>query len=79
MTLDAEWETYQRELPNLLDREGKHVLIHGDSIAGVFDSFDEALREGYERVGLYEPFFVKQIRADEKPQFFSRNVRPCPT
>ena len=38
MALAREMETYRRELPQLLRDEGKFVLIHGDDVAGIYDT-----------------------------------------
>ncbi len=77
--LARESETFRRELPGLLanpETAGRYVLIHGDAVAGVYDSFDEALDAGYDRFEL-KPFFVKQILLNERPQYLSRNLIPC--
>jgi len=34
----------------LLANEGKFVLIHGEEIAGVFDTYHDALKIGYARL-----------------------------
>ena len=39
MALELELETYKRKLPELLDAEGKFVLIRGDEVAGVLDTY----------------------------------------
>lgn len=78
MELDRELETYRRELPGLLAHEGKFVLIHGDVVSGIFDTREQALQAGYDRFGL-DVFLAKQIAAKEKPLYFSRNIRQCPT
>ncbi len=79
MSLEIELETYRKNLPSLLNRQGKFVLIQGDQIAGVLDSFEDALRTGYEKFGLECTFLVKEIQEKEKPQFFTRSVRQCRT
>ena len=66
--LEAELATYERELPNLLAKEGKWVLVHGQAVEGIFDTFDDALDAGCERFGL-NPFLVKQIFAVEPMVF----------
>lgn len=79
MALEQELETFQKELPNLLQNEanrGKFVLIHGESVQGVWDTFEKALEEGYDKFGL-EPFLVKEITEHEEPRFFSRNLKRC--
>jgi hypothetical protein len=77
MVHEREMATYQRELPNLLDREGKWVLIRGDEVLGVWDGFGDVLKAGYERCGLGN-FFVKQILKHEKPGWFPGVVVQCP-
>lgn len=49
--LAEEWETFCRELPKLLadGHEGKHALIKGRAVIGVWGTFDEALAEGRSR------------------------------
>ena len=62
------------QTPRALEKEaGRYVLIHGDEIAGVWDTNQEALEEGYRRF-LLEPFLVQHIVADEKPIFVPREL-----
>lgn len=80
VALETELATFRRELPALLAdpaRCGPFVLIHGESVADCFPTFDEALAAGYERFGL-APFLVKEVTEHEEPRYFSRNLR-CPT
>lgn len=79
MALERETETFQRELPALLDdpeKLGKYALVHGDVIDSVWKTIQEALDAGYERFGI-EPFLVKEIVEHEKPVYFSRNLKRC--
>lgn len=77
MALEKELETYNTKLPELLEDEGKYVLIHGDQVHGTYSSFEDALREGYETFGL-EPFLVKQIQKIEHTQIITRILDyPC--
>ncbi len=79
MALEHELETFQRELPTLLQSEGnrgKFALVYGDAVSGVFTTVDEALDVGYELFGL-KSFLVKEITDREESQFFSRNVSRC--
>ncbi len=48
-----EWDTYRRELPRLLreGREGQFVLIRGDCLVALCDSYDQARATGEERFG----------------------------
>ncbi len=54
LALRREIATYRRELPNLLSEghEGQFVLIQGDSIIGVWDTFSDAYDAGTDRFGL---------------------------
>jgi len=78
-TLQQELATYYQQLPTLLAKAGKFVLIQSDTIAGIFDSYEDALTIGYEKFGL-DGFLVKRISATEQVAFFSRDFKgiPCP-
>ncbi len=79
MSIEQEWQTFQRELPRLLEdpaNQGKYVLIHGDAVDSIWPTLDAGLEAGYNRFGL-KPFIVQEINANPEPQFFSRNVKPC--
>ena len=76
MALEKELETYKSKLPELKQYEGKFVLIHGEEVIDTFDSYEDAIKEGYKRYNL-EPFLVKQIHSVEQVQFISRAVTPC--
>jgi len=79
MTFEKELATYQRELPKLLEQEGRYVLIQGDTVDSVWDTRNDAMQEGYWIFGLDTPFFVQQILAYEKPVVITRHIRPvCP-
>ncbi len=79
MALEKEISTYYRELDNLLLNEGKFVLIQDDKVEGIFDTYEDALKVGYERFKL-TPFLVKKVQATEQIQFFTRDIFfICPT
>jgi hypothetical protein len=78
MPLEQEIETYRRELRALLAHKGKYVVIQGDSVIGIRDTFEEALSLGYETCGL-GIFLVRQISETEKVLYTSRSIRPCPS
>ena len=78
MALEIELETYKAKLPELASKEGKFVLIQGDQVVDVFDTYADAIKEGYAKFGL-NPFLVKQIQVVERIQFISRFVDPCLT
>jgi hypothetical protein len=73
--LEKELETYKKELQTLLQNAGKFVLIHEDKVAGVWDTYQDALQEGYRVFGL-KPFLVKQIQAVETVHHINRDVLP---
>ena len=76
MALETEARTYERELAGLLSDEGKWVLIHGDEVVGVFETYQDALKIGYERYVL-DPFMVKQIESTETIHQFTRDLTLC--
>ena len=76
MALEKEIATYQRKLEDLLPHEGKFVLIHGDDVAGVWDTYEDALQAGYQKYEL-DPFMVKRIEWAETIQNFTRDIQLC--
>jgi hypothetical protein len=75
-TLEKELETYERQKPSLLADEGKFVVICGDNVVGIFTSYEDALKGGYDACGITS-FLVRQISAVEKVVFLTRAVVPC--
>ena len=79
MALEKELETYEKHRDQLLADEGKFVVIHQDSIFGIYTGYEDALKVGYEKCKL-TPFLVKKIQAVEPINFISRNLKlACPT
>jgi hypothetical protein len=78
MPLETEQSTYERELPKLMPSAGKFALIQGNDVAGVYDTYQDALKVGYERYGL-NPFMVKKIAAVERIHRFTRDISICHT
>ena len=76
MALERELETYRAKLPELLPDEGKYVVIQGDQIAGIMETYEDALKLAYSRFGL-GPFMVKQILAVEPVHYMSRGTPVC--
>lgn len=72
--LQEEIDTYIRHLPELLRHQGKFVLIKGAEIAGIFDSYQDALTAGYQRFKRAR-FLVKQIVAVERVDRLPRMLR----
>jgi len=77
MALEKELTVYKQKLPELKGQEGKFALIHGDDFIDTFGSYEDAMKEGYSKFGVNDPFLVKQIQAIEQVQFISRFVEPC--
>lgn len=79
MALEKELDTYKRDLPKLIAKAGKFVLIHGDEVSGIWETYHDALQEGYRLYGL-EPFLVKQIQAVDFVHHITRDIQPvCPS
>ena len=76
--LDRELAFYRSHLREWEGREGEYILIKDEAVAGFFSSYDDALRQGYQRFGL-QPFLVKQISTVERAHFISRSIQPCLT
>jgi hypothetical protein len=77
MSLNQELQVYRLHLIDMLGvndvNDGKFVLIKGEHILGMFDTFEAALDTGYDRCGL-TPFLVKKIERNESILYFSRPV-----
>ena len=72
--LDQELATYQAQKDDLLGKaRGKFVLIKNNQIIGIFDTKNDAIRQGYERFGNV-PFLVKEILEFEIPLNFTSNL-----
>lgn len=77
LTLEKEIQTYNQKLPELLANEGKFVVICGENVDGIFESYSDALKTGYEKFGI-RPFLVKKISATEQISYFTRDIgAPC--
>ena len=73
-SLATELAAYQSLLPTLSAEEGRFALIAGENLLGIYDTYGDALAEGYRARGL-EPFLVKKISAVEVISYFSRDLR----
>ena len=62
----ATWERLKPEL--LAEHEGKFVLIRGTEVAGIFETFDDAVEFGFGRWG-YVSLYVHKIAAEEETEF----------
>jgi len=76
--LDTELNTYREKLPTLLGQIGKYAVLKGTSVVGVYDSYEDALKFGYEKFQL-QPFLVKRIAPAEQISYFTRDFAArCP-
>jgi hypothetical protein len=65
--LTVEWELYRREVGRLLadGHEGRHILIKGEEIIGIYETRDQATDVGYMRFPG-QPFLAHQIQTRER-------------
>jgi hypothetical protein len=73
IALEQELQTYNRKLPDLLQQIDKFVLIKESTVEGVYDTYIEALRAGYQKHGPDARFLVKRIAPAETVSFFTRD------
>ena len=72
-----ELAAYEREKDRLVKgNEGRYVVIRGGNVAGIWDTYEDALHAGYEKFGL-ERFLVKRIQGIDRIQFFTRDLEIC--
>jgi hypothetical protein len=78
--LAAESNTYRREVGRLLaeGQEGRHVLIKGETILGIYDTWKAARKEGLKRF-RNEPFLARPILAQEPLLRVRGSTLPCPS
>jgi hypothetical protein len=67
---EKEIATYLREFPRLVaeGKVGKHVLIRGNDILGIWDERSDAVEAGRDRFGL-EPIYVQTIHPQDAERF----------
>jgi hypothetical protein len=67
---EKEIATYLREFPRLLaeGHAGRHVLIRGDEILGIWDIRADAVQAGRNRFGL-QPIYVQTIGKQDAERF----------
>ena len=70
--LQTEIKTYNERLPDLLANEGKFVVIKGDEVIGIFDTYADAILTGREK--FKDDFFlVKQVARHEQVFYFTKD------
>jgi hypothetical protein len=73
-TLKMELETYEKHKERLIaESDGRFVVIRGENILGVYDTYEDALEAGYEKAGLNQ-FLVKKIQRVDQVHFFTRDI-----
>lgn len=73
-TLEKELATYASRRAEFANEEGRYVVIAGEQVIGIYDTYQDALSSGYKSVKL-EPFLVKQISSIEGVANFSRHLK----
>ncbi len=71
--LEEEIRTYNAKLPELLSDLGKFVLIKGSHVKGIYDTYNDALKAGYE-THKEGGFLVKKIAPAEQVLSFTRDL-----
>jgi hypothetical protein len=76
--IKQEIRTYLRELPRLLadGNEGKFVLIKGDEVLSIWDTFDDAYQAGRERFPLHVAFLAQPIDPLDLTRLFPEDLLP---
>ena len=77
-SLKREMAVYKNKIKEWEGREGEFVLIKGEDVCGFFSSYDDALKNGYEKFQLKQ-FLVKQVSGIEDIHYISREFYPCHT
>lgn len=65
LTKQIEWFESNRE-SLLKENEGKWVVVHDQTLVGIYDTFDEAYRNGIEKTKS-EEMLIKQITEKDEP------------
>lgn len=76
MALEKEIETYNVHRDEFLQHEGRFVVIQGDRVVGIWNTYDDALKAGYNE-SLLKPFMVKKILAVEPVHYVTSGTPTC--
>lgn len=78
MEFDRELATYLKHLMDLVQHEGRYVVVLGDEILGPFDTYEAALKGGYDRFGVVAFLVQKVHRPEAEPiHYFTRDMPQC--
>ena len=70
-SLEKEIAFFEQHRANLVNEaNGKYALVKGESLVGIFETQDEAIRAGYRSFGN-QPFLVKHIVLADIPLNFT--------
>lgn len=72
--LSEELRTFEEKLPELMGQAGKFALVKDSEVEGAYDTYEDAVKVGYERFKL-EPFLVKQIAPAQRIFSFTRDLK----
>jgi hypothetical protein len=77
--LDNEVKVFEGSQQQLLSEghAGKFAVVGEGALAGVWDTYEDALQAGYGKFGLAKPFLVKRIEGIDNLHFFTRDIS-CP-
>jgi len=66
IVLEKEFKFFQSKMEEWLKNyRGKFVLIKGEELIHVFNTFEDAYKEGVKRYGN-QPFFIKKVDEEER-------------
>jgi len=69
--LARELDAFEAHRQELMGRAaGRYALVHGDQLAGEYDTENNAIAEGYKLFGNV-PFLVKKVEAVDIPRRFA--------
>lgn len=46
--------------------EGKIAVIHGTTLHGFYDTYETALKVGYDKCGIESPFLMKEVLLEDR-------------
>lgn len=75
LAIRREIATYRRELPRLLaeGHEGRFVLIQGDQVISLWDTFEDAYQAGVQQFSL-GPFLAQPLDARDLTRTFPKEL-----
>ncbi len=74
MALERETEYYTSHLSEFIDKSGKYIVIQGENVLGIYDTYTDALQAAYKELGTDATFLVRMIEPQEPVAFFTRRI-----